>query len=84
MVRVEDAETLIKFLCHGRVVACTLAYDMEHAELTGRILLRGLEQCDSVLIVPFENGHEVRDARFAKEARRDMKNAYKEGLISPY
>ena len=74
-----DAEALIEFMERGRVLAVATAYVGLHAELTARILLRELPQFDSVFIVPFQP--EPQSRRLHKEARRQARQAYKDGII---
>ncbi len=82
LIPARDAGAVILFMEHGRVLAAATAYDAEHAEVTARVLLRQLAQFDSVLIAPFHHGEEPRTRCPGKEARREIKRAYKEGLIS--
>ena len=77
-IPVKDAGVLIKFMKNGRVLAVSTAYDDKaYAEITARVLLRQFNQFDGVLISPYRHGQELPERR-SKEARREMKRAYKE------
>jgi hypothetical protein len=82
LIPVHYAGVLIQFMEHGKVLAVATAYDdAEYADITARVLLQKFEQFDSVLIVPFKYGEEIQ-RRPGKEARKAIKKAYKEGIIS--
>lgn len=83
LIPARDAGAVILFMQRGRVLAAATAYDAEHAEVTARVLLRKLAPLfDSVILAPFHHGEESRTRHPGKEARREIKRAYKEGLIS--
>jgi hypothetical protein len=71
MVQAQYAESFVKLMARGRVLAIAPAYDAAHAEVTAHLLLRRFPQFDGVLITPVQQS-----ARLSKEARREMKRAY--------
>jgi hypothetical protein len=79
LIPIGDAGALLELMQHGRVLAVATAHNEEHAAVKADLLLLLYPQFDGVMIVP--PSRQSTTGRLSRQARREAKRAYKEGLL---